>query len=79
MPETYSSAGLLYVYLNGYEEDGMICAQPIDSYRHIGEGLYDSIMEAAADLAGSKYRAHHQYEREQNRDPVCSRRTHRRK
>ncbi len=49
MPENYSSAGLLYVYLNGFEEDGMICAQPIDSYRHIGEGLYDSIMEAAAD------------------------------
>ena len=79
MPETYSSAGLLYVYLNGFEIYGMICAQPIDSYRHIGEGLYDSIMEAAADLAGSKYRAHHQYEREQNRDPFCSRRTHRRK
>ena len=49
MPETYLSAGLLYVYLNGFEEGGMLYAQPIDSYRHIGEGLYDSIMEAAAD------------------------------
>ncbi len=46
MHSEFSSAGLLYVYLNGYEEDGMLYIQQIDSYRDIEEGLYDKIMEA---------------------------------
>lgn len=43
-----SSAGLLYLYLSGYEEDGKIYLQQVDSYRDIEEGLYSKIMAEAS-------------------------------
>lgn len=42
------SAGLLYVYLSGYEENGRLYIQQIDSYRYIEDELYQMIMETAA-------------------------------
>lgn len=41
------SAGLLYVYLSGYEENGQLYVQQIDSYRYIEDELYHRIMETA--------------------------------
>ena len=43
----FSSAGILYVYLNGYEENGMLYIEPIDTYRYIGEELYYKINETS--------------------------------
>ena len=51
MAYQFSSAGLLYIYLSGYEEDGLIHLQQIDSYQYIDEGLYKKIMKSA-ELAG---------------------------
>ena len=51
MAYQFSSAGLLYIYLSGYEEDGLIHLQQIDSYQYIDEGLYRKIMKSA-ELAG---------------------------
>lgn len=48
MKEPISSAGLIYVYLSGYEEDGFLNIQPIDSYRHMESGFYLRAMENAA-------------------------------
>lgn len=47
MPTKFSSAGLLYVYLNGYEENEKLFVQQFDSYRYIGDELYYKIMERA--------------------------------
>lgn len=47
MSRQLCSAGLLYVYLSGYEENGRLSIQPIDSYRYIENGLYHRIMETA--------------------------------
>ena len=46
MSTLISSAGLLYVYLSGYEEDGMLNIQHIDTYHYTGDELYCRIMEA---------------------------------
>ena len=43
----FSSAGLLYVYINGYEDNGKVFLQQIDTYSCIGEELYYRIMESA--------------------------------
>lgn len=45
MKTSFSSAGLLYVYLNGYEENGMLYVQQTDTYRHIEDGFYRKVME----------------------------------
>ena len=45
MSTIFSSAGLLYIYLNGYEENGKLFMQTIDTYRYIGDELYYRIME----------------------------------
>lgn len=34
------SAGLVYAYINGYEEDGFLNMQITDSYHHIDDGFY---------------------------------------
>lgn len=47
MPTKFSSAGLLYVYLNGYEDNRKLFVQQFDTYRYMGEELYYRIMEAA--------------------------------
>lgn len=47
MKTTFSSAGLLYVYLNGCEENGMLYVQQTDTYSHIEEGFYLQVMENA--------------------------------
>ena len=47
MANQLSSAGLLYLYINGYEEDGIVYLQQIDSYKYIDDGLYRKIMESA--------------------------------
>ena len=39
MATHFSSAGLLYVYLNGYEDNGRLYVQQFDSYRYIGDEL----------------------------------------
>lgn len=44
------SAGLVYVYINGYEEDGFLNMQITDSYHHIDDGFYQQVMKNA-DLA----------------------------
>lgn len=43
----FSSAGLLYVYISGCVEDGLLHIQQIDSYRDIEDGLYFKILNAA--------------------------------
>ena len=48
MVTQFSSAGLLYVYLTGYEENGKLYVQQFDSYRYVGDKLYYKIMEMAA-------------------------------
>lgn len=47
MPRQFSSAGLLYLYLSGYEDDGKVYVQHADTYRYIGDTLYYRIMEMA--------------------------------
>lgn len=42
-----SSAGLLYLYLSGYEENGMIYMQQVNTYNHIEEGFYQQTMALA--------------------------------
>ena len=43
----FSSAGLLYVYLSGYEENGEVYVQQFDTYHCIGNELYYRIIETA--------------------------------
>ncbi len=45
MINKFSSAGLLYVYINGYEDNGKLLIQQYDTYRYIEEDLYCTIME----------------------------------
>lgn len=47
MAEIVSSAGLIYLYVNGYEENGVLYIQQIDTYQYMGEGLYEEAMKAA--------------------------------
>ena len=47
MSMSFSSAGILYVYLNGYEENEMLYVEQVDTYRCIGDELYYRIREAA--------------------------------
>lgn len=47
MSTLHFSAGLLYVYLSGYEENGRLYVQQINSYCYIEDGLYRRIMETA--------------------------------
>lgn len=42
-----SSAGLVYVYISGYEEDGRLYVGVTDSYRLIEDGFYNAVMEQA--------------------------------
>lgn len=44
---SFSSAGLLYVYLTGYIEGENVFLQQIDSYHYIGDSLYREITAAA--------------------------------
>ncbi|MBQ8418274.1 MAG: restriction endonuclease [Phascolarctobacterium sp.] len=44
MSARFSSSGLLYVYLSGYEEEGNLFIQQIDLYRYIGDEFYYKIM-----------------------------------
>lgn len=45
MTAEFSSAGLLYVYIRGYEETGKVFTEQADTYRYIGNSLYHKIME----------------------------------
>lgn len=47
MSERFSSAGLLYVYIKGYQKEGGIDILQVDNYHYIGDALYDKIMEVA--------------------------------
>lgn len=47
MKELISSAGLLHLYLNGYEEDGMLYTQQVNTYNHIEDGFYQQLMKTA--------------------------------
>ena len=49
MSMPYSSAGLLLLYLKGYEEDGRIFFQNVSNYSFLGEELYTKIMEISQD------------------------------
>lgn len=47
MKKSISSAGLLYLYLNGYEKNGMVYMQQVNSYNHIEDGFYQQLMDSA--------------------------------
>lgn len=40
-----SSAGLVYLYLNGYEEDGFLRIQAVNTYQYMEETFYQQVME----------------------------------
>lgn len=44
--QRFSSAGLLYVYINGYKEDEMIYSEQTNSYQCIGNEFYNRIMDS---------------------------------
>lgn len=48
MNDLISSAGLVYVYFNGYEENGFLSIQTIDTYRYMEDGFYRQIAEKVA-------------------------------
>lgn len=48
MNDSISSAGLVYVYLNGYEEDGFLNIQTTDTYRYMEDAFYRQVMEKTA-------------------------------
>lgn len=54
----FSSAGLLYVYFNGYEENGKLFVQQIDSYHYVGNALYHKIVEMMSLSAEDKNVVH---------------------
>lgn len=45
MNTSFSSAGLLYVYITGYKEMELLHIEQIDTYSYIGDELYNKIME----------------------------------
>lgn len=45
MKTSFSSAGLLYVYITGYKEMELLHIEQIDTYSYIGDELYNKIME----------------------------------
>ena len=45
MKTSFSSAGLLYVYITGYKEMELLHIEHIDTYSYIGDELYNKIME----------------------------------
>lgn len=47
MSARFSSAGLLYVYMKGYQKEGFLDILQVDSYHYVGDALYDKIMEVA--------------------------------
>ncbi len=47
MKENISSAGILYLYIGGDENEGMLYLNQVDSYSYIGEELYRQIMKSA--------------------------------
>ena len=47
MPQLFSSAGLLYLYIYGYEENEMLYVQQIDTYHYISDNLYNEIIKTA--------------------------------
>ena len=42
MKTSFSSAGLLYVYITGYKEMELLHIEHIDTYSYIGDELYKS-------------------------------------
>ena len=40
MKTSFSSAGLLYVYITGYKEMELLHIEQIDTYSYIGDELY---------------------------------------
>lgn len=48
MNNTISSAGLVYVYFNGYEENGLLHIETVDSYRYLADAFYEQVMERSA-------------------------------
>ena len=43
MKTSFSSAGLLYVYITGYKEMELLHIEQIDTYSYIGDELYNKI------------------------------------
>lgn len=50
MKTSFSSAGLLYVYITGYKEMELLHIEQIDTYSYIGDELYNKIMEILNNL-----------------------------
>lgn len=48
MNNTISSGGLAYVYFNGYEENGLLYIETVDSYRYLADAFYEQVMERSA-------------------------------
>ncbi|MDE7436829.1 MAG: restriction endonuclease [Lachnospiraceae bacterium] len=48
MNDSISSAGLVYVYLNGYEEDGILSIQTTDTYHYMEDAFYRQVTEKIA-------------------------------
>ncbi len=44
-----SSAGLLYLYISGYEENGILYMQQVNNYNHIEDGFYNQLITTAED------------------------------
>ena len=44
MKTSFSSAGLLYVYITGYKEMELLHIEQIDTYSYIGDELYNKII-----------------------------------
>lgn len=45
MEEIICSAGLVYMYLNGYIENEILCINSIDTYRHLEDRFYQRVIE----------------------------------
>lgn len=48
MRDYISSVGLVYAYLNGYQEGDTLVMQPVDTYRYMADDFYQKVMEIAA-------------------------------
>lgn len=48
MNNIMSSGGLAYVYFNGYEENGLLHIETVDSYRYLADAFYEQVMERSA-------------------------------
>lgn len=55
MADPISSAGLVYVYLNGYQEGDALMIQPVDTYHYMGDDFYQKVTEKTSEEQGRTY------------------------